>query len=75
MMRIRANDYSPADIIKIIREWSGLTQKEFGRMLDRSKYSIQSMELGRNNVFLHTLLEIAEKQDLIITIEKKRNKR
>ena len=70
-MRIKANDYSPAEIIKIIREWSGLTQEGFGKMLGRSRHSIQSMELGRKNVFLHTLLEIADKQGLSITIEKK----
>ena len=69
-MRIKANDYNPEDIIKIIREWSGLTQADFGKMLDRSKHSIQSMELGRNNIYLHTLLEIAHKQGLTITIEK-----
>ena len=29
-MKITANEYSPQEIIKIIREWTELTQKEFG---------------------------------------------
>jgi len=72
-MKIIANDYEPKDIIKIIREWSNQTQEEFGSTIHRSKHNIQSMELGRNNIYLHTLLEIAGKHDLIISIEKRQS--
>jgi len=71
-MKIIANDYEPRDIIKIIREWSDLSQTEFGESINRTKHSIQSMELGRNNVYLHTLIEIAKIHDLVITVEKRR---
>jgi len=69
-MKIIANNYEPKDIIRIIREWSDQTQEEFGASMNRSRHSIQSMELGRNNIYLHTLLEIAETYNLVITIEK-----
>ncbi len=70
-MKIIANDYEPKDIIKTIREWSEQTQEEFGVTIHRSKHNIQSMELGRNNIYLHTLLEIALQHNLVITIEKR----
>lgn len=70
-MKIKANDYQPNEIIKIIREWSGLTQRQFGETIHKSKHTVQSMELGRSGIYLHTLLDIADKHGLTITIEKK----
>lgn len=70
-MKIKANDYKASEIIKIIREWTELSQKEFGKTINRSRDSINNIENGRNRVFLETLLEIAKKHDVIITIEKK----
>lgn len=69
-MKIIANNYKPKEIIKIIREWSELTQKEFAEMLNKSKDTIQSYELGRNKISLDNFMEIAKKQNLVITIEK-----
>ena len=40
-MKIKANDYRANEIIKIIREWSGKTQEEFGKEINRTKNSIQ----------------------------------
>jgi len=71
ILKIKANEYKPNEIIKIIREWTGLTQQQFGKMIHRSKHTVQSMELGRNNIYLHTLLDIANQYDLMVTIEKK----
>ena len=70
-MKIKANDYKTNEIIKIIREWTNLTQQQFGETIHRSKHTVQSMELGRNNVYLHTLLEIANTHGIDIIIEKK----
>lgn len=72
-MKIKANDYNSNEIVKIIREWTGLTQQQFGETIHRSKHTIQSMELGRNNIYLHTLLDIAAQHGIDITIEKKSN--
>ena len=35
-MKIKANDYRANEIIKIIREWSGKTQEEFGKEINRT---------------------------------------
>lgn len=70
-MKIIANNYEPKDVIKIIREWTELSQKDFAKSINKSKDTIQSYELGRINMNLNTLYEIAKKHNLIITIEKK----
>ena len=69
-MKIIANNYQANEIIKIIREWSEKTQSQFAKEIEKSKDTVQSYELGRNKMTLNTLLEIAKKENLIITIEK-----
>lgn len=70
-MKIKANDYKANEIIKIIREWTGKTQTEFGRAIHRSKSAIQFYEYGQRNYDVELLLQIAKAENLIITIEKK----
>lgn len=70
-MKIVANSYKPNEIIKIIREWSELNQKDFAKTINKSKDTVQSYELGRNKMSLNTFLEMAKEHNLVITIEKK----
>ncbi len=70
-MKIIANNYAPNEIIKIIREWTELTQKDFGKSINRSQRGIQDYEAGRRNFNFSTLLDIAKTHNLTITIEKK----
>lgn len=70
-MKIIANNYKPNEVIKIIREWSEKTQQEFADGLNKNKNTIQSWELGRNKMTFNTLMEIAKKENLIITIERR----
>lgn len=70
-MKITANDYEPKDIIKIIREWTELTQKDFAKTINRTRDSIQKIESGKRGYSMSTLLDIAKKHNLTITIEKK----
>lgn len=70
-MKIIANNYEPNEIIKIIREWTELTQKDFAKSLNRSRDSINNIENGRNKYYFNLLMEIAKKHNIIITIEKK----
>ena len=70
-MKIIANDYEPKEIIRVIREWSELTQKEFGKTIHRSEKGIQAFELGTRNYDIRTLIQIAKVHGLKITIEKK----
>lgn len=69
-MKIIANDYNQGEIMKTIREWSGLTQKSFGKSIYRSEKSVQQYESNVRNCKLDTLLQIAKIHKLKITIEK-----
>lgn len=70
-MKFIANNYEPKEIIRIIREWTEKTQEEFAKDIKKSKDTVQSYELGRNKMSLNTFMEIAKKENLIITIERK----
>ncbi len=69
-MKIKANDYKANEVIKIIRKWSGKTQTEFGKEINRTKNAIQFYEYGQRNYDFELLLENAKKENFIITIEK-----
>ncbi len=73
-MKLIMNNYTPPEIIKIIREWSELSQEDFGKTINRSRSSIQAFELGKRNCNLQTLIQIANAHDLVISIEKKTKK-
>ncbi len=60
-MKIDANDYEPKEVMKILREWTELTQEEFGQSIDLSKMTIQSYERGERRYTFETLLKIAKK--------------
>ena len=70
-MKLIANDYEPEDIIRIIREWTELTQEDFAKSINKSRKSIQLYEDGTVRYSIETLLDIAKKHNLKITIEKK----
>ena len=70
-MKIKANDYEPKEIMKIIREWTEKSQTSFGNDVGLGKMSIQGYERGLRRYSFETLMKIAEKHGLVITIEKK----
>ena len=70
-MKIIANNYTPEQIIRIIREWTELSQRDFGKTIHRSESSIQAYELGNRNYNMQTLIQIANTHGITITIEKK----
>lgn len=61
-MKIKANDYRANEEIKIIREWLGKTQEEFGKEINRSKNAIQFYKYGQRNYDFELLLTIAKKR-------------
>jgi len=73
-MQFNLNDYSRGDIIKIIREWTELTQAEFGERIGKSRATIQDYELNKTNYGIDFIKKIAEEFDLTITV-RKNNKR
>ena len=60
--------------MKMIREWTELTQHEFALSLQKSTSTIQSYEIGRRKYTLDTLVEIAKMYDLDIIIRKRKNR-
>ena len=70
-MKINVDDYSPKDIIRIIRDHTDLTQKEFGKTINKSERTIQNYEGGLANYSFALLLEIAKKHNIDITISTK----
>lgn len=70
-MKINATDYQAKDVIRIIREWTELNQKEFGVLLKRSRDSINNIENGRNRMYFNDFLDMCKNFNIKVTIEKK----
>ena len=65
-------DYDAGSFIKFIREWTGLTQKEFGKQLGKSLRTIQDYEAGITAYNIKTLEKISKKFDISIIAKKYR---
>lgn len=70
-LKINATDYQAKDVIRIIREWTELNQKEFGVLLKRSRDSINNIENGRNRMYFNDFLDMCKNFNIKVTIEKK----
>ena len=69
-MKVKLKDYDRGTFIKIIREWTGLTQKEFGKVLNKSERMIQNYESGTINYGIEILETISKKFNITIIAEK-----
>lgn len=69
-MKIIANNYSTQLILKTIREWVELNQTEFGKTINRSRDSINNIENGRNRMFLNDFIDMCNKHNIKIILEK-----
>ena len=70
-MRLNMKDYTKGEAIRIIREWSNLTQKDFAKRIGKSKRTIEQYEAGTVNYGIEVLKKIAKEFDIDIIIEKK----
>ena len=70
-MQLKANEYKPKDIIRIIREWTELTQNDFANSIHRSRKTIEGYEYGKINISLATFLKICKTHDVEVIIRKK----
>lgn len=71
-MKVNLKDYGRGAFLRIIREWTGLTQKDFGKEIGRSERTIQDYEAGITNYNIKTLEKIIEKFNISIIAEKKK---
>jgi len=71
-MKLNANDFSKGEIIKFIREWTSLTQKEFAKKVHKSKRTIEQYEAGTVNYNIQFLQDVAKMFDIEIIISKKK---
>ncbi len=70
-MELKTNDYKANEILKFIRQSTGLTQKDFAKRLNKSEAWQQSNELGRTNYYFKDLIEIAKIFNIEIIIREK----
>ena len=69
-MRVNLKYYDRGYFIRIIREWTGLTQREFGKKIGKSERTIQKYEAGTTNYNIRTLEKIAKTFNISIIAEK-----
>lgn len=74
-MVLKFNDYEPKDIIKFIRQATGLTQKEFGKTIEKSERAIQNYESGRRTYNSDLIKLICKVHNTQITIQTKDTKK
>lgn len=72
-MKLKLNDYKDGEIIKILREWSNLSQEELGVKINKNRRSIYDYEKGNYTYNMVTLRKIAKVLNLDIIIVKKIN--
>lgn len=74
-MKLNVKDYKDHDIVRILREYSSLTQKELAEKLDKNVRTIQRYEAGDIKIDLNVIREICNLCDLALTIESQKNKK
>ncbi len=70
-MEFNMKDYSKGEAIRIIREWTNLTQKDFAKRIGKSKRTVEQYEAGTVNYGVEILKTISKEFDIDIIIQKK----
>ena len=71
-MKLNINDYKNNEVVRILRDYSNLTQKDFAKELNKNVRTLQRYEAGDINIDLELIRKICEICDLTITIESKK---
>ena len=71
MRVVKAKDYAFEDIIRIIREWTELTQEEFGKTIGKSERTVSAWECGENSMSLATFSKILKKHKIDMILSRK----
>ena len=70
-MKVNLTEYSQGEIMKIIREWTDLTQEEFAKEMGKSKRTIEDYEAGRVNYNIQFIKKLMDNFDIEVIIKKK----
>ena len=70
-MKVILDQYDVKDILKFIRQSTGLTQKQYGEIIGKSKESIKSYELGRSKMSFNDFIYVCKLFNIKVIIEKK----
>ena len=70
-MKLNLKDYTKGEAIRIIREWTNLTQKEFAKRIGKSKRTVEQYEAGTVNYGVEVLKKISKEFDIDIISEKR----
>lgn len=71
-MQLNSKDYKPNELLKFIRQYTNLNQKEFSKSIGKSLDWQRSNEIGRANYYFKDLLTIIEKYNLELIIRSKK---
>ena len=70
-MEFDSFNYTPKEVIKIIREWTGLTQEEFGKLVGKKGKSwTRHVEHGDTNFLYQDLYKICNLYGIQIIFKK-----
>ena len=70
MMKIVLNEYDNGHVMKILREWTGLTQAQFGAAIGKSERTVQDYEAGKIRFSYALLQEVADQFGITLTAMK-----
>lgn len=70
-MKLNVKDYANKDIIRFLREYASLTQKDLANELKKNVRTIQRYEAGDIKIDLDVIRNICELCDVSLTIESK----
>ncbi|MCI8575915.1 MAG: helix-turn-helix transcriptional regulator [Bacilli bacterium] len=73
-MKLNLKDYANKDIIKFLREYGSMTQKDLAHHLKKSTRTVQRYEAGEIGIDLETIRSICQLYDLNLIIESKQKK-
>ncbi len=73
-MELKANNYEPRYIFRIIREWTNLTQRELCEVMNKKGRAwVKNIEAGLSRYYFADILEISNKFNISIIFTKNNN--
>lgn len=74
-MKLNVKEYANNDIVRFLREYSSMTQKDLAQKLKKDVRTIQRYESGEIKIDFDVIRNICELCDVALIIESKANKR